>query len=468
MISVVENSAADDRRWYVLITVGIGTFLSSLNTSITNIVLPFIERSLHLSLSQSEWIVLIYLLVLTLFLLPIGRVADLWGYRSIFLSGFVLFACAAAVCGLSKSYLPLILGRGFLGLAGAMILSVGPALITTAFSASERGKVLGIQAIMTYIGLSLGPVLGGWLTQLWGWPFTFFIAIPFSFIGLLIGIWAVPRVSVKRHKPIDVPGVFCFMILMAAMTLMLNADVIARYRQIIIALLFIMTISFGLAFLRNERRQAAPMLDIGLFRIRSFGFGMFGAAFNYLCFFLTLFLLPFYLDRVLHFSAAETGALMTITPIMMTVCSPIAGALSDRIGSRMLTVSGMIASALSLLLFAVMGHVLGGAARWLFMIPGLILAGIGTGIFAAPNNSAVLGAAPREQQGMASGALATFRYIGMMAGITVGGSLLDLLLKYSGAGLTATQAFLHSFSLVMLIGTFFGVIGTACTLSMTK
>lgn len=462
------STQISERRWYVLMTVGIGTFLSSLNTSITNTVLPVIQRELHLSLSQSEWIVLIYLLVLTLFLLPVGRLSDVWGHRRIFLFGFALFTLSAVWCGLSGNYETLLWGRGFLALAGSMILSVGPALISTTFPAEQRGRVLGIQAIMTYIGLSLGPVLGGWLTQLWGWPIIFYITVPFGLLGLALGIWSVPKVVPERKK-LDLKGFFSFIIGMTAVTFLLNSNAITQHRTFIITLLLISFGSSAWFFIHVERKQADPMLDLGLFRIRNFGFGTLGAALNYLCFFLTLFLLPYYFDHVLHFSASTIGTYLSIAPLVMTVCAPIAGALSDRTGPRLLTTTGMCFSTLALILFGSMVKFSSVAdAHWLFII-GLVLAGLGTGIFAAPNNSAILGAAPPTKQGVASGSLATFRYIGMMAGITVGGSLFDLLISYFlNQGVSTVLSFLEAFSVVMWVGALFGVMGIACTLAMTR
>jgi EmrB/QacA subfamily drug resistance transporter len=456
------------RRWYVLMTVGIGTFLSSLNTSITNTVLPVIQRAIGLTLSQSEWIVLIYLLVLTLFLLPVGRLSDVWGHRRIFLSGFALFTCSAVLCGLSGKYVSLLWGRGLLALAGSMILSVGPALISTTFPAEQRGRVLGIQAIMTYIGLSLGPVLGGWLTQLWGWPIIFFIAVPFGLAGLALGIWAVPKVVPKQRKGLDLIGFFLFIIGMTAATLLLNLKV-TQHRTFIITILLTCFVISTWAFIRVESKHPDPMLDLRLFRIRNFGFGTLGAALNYLCFFLTLFLLPFYFDHVLRFSASTIGTYLSITPLVMTVSAPIAGTISDRIGPRLLTTSGMLFSTLGLLLFGIMVKVPSGAGAHSLLVIGLVLAGLGTGTFAAPNNSAILGAAPSTKQGMASGTLATFRYIGMMAGITIGGSLFDFLYGFfTHKNLGATSTFIDAFSLVMWVGVLLGIVGIACTLAMTK
>lgn len=455
------------RRWYVLGTVGIGTFLSSLNTSITNTVLPTIERSLNISLSQSEWIVLIYLLILTLSLVPIGKLSDLWGHRLLFLLGFALFTAAAVLCGVSWNYFSLLLGRALLALGGAMILSVGPALLSLTFPLEQRGRVLGMQALMTYIGLSLGPVLGGWLTQVWEWQAAFLVTVPFGIGGLLLGLWAVPKIVAENPKILDLKGIFLFVIGMAAVTLLLNSNAITQYRSHVLSLLFIVFVGATLAFIHVEREHASPMINLNLFRIRNFRFGALGAALNYLCFFLTLFLIPYYFDRVLHFSASKVGMYLTITPLVMTVCAPIAGAMSDRTGPRALTMLGMLFSTISLVLFGMM--VYAEALTYWLLILGLIFAGLGTGTFAAPNNSAILGAAPRSQQGVASGVLATFRYIGMMAGITIGGSLFDLLTRYfTYQGADGRSVFLNAFSIVMWVGVVFGILGLACTFAMTK
>lgn len=451
-----------DRRWYVLLTVGMGTFLSSLNTSITNTILPVIERELNITLGQSVWIALSYLLVLTLFLIPVGRMSDLWGHRLIFLMGFALYSCAAVMCGLSEGFASLVWGRALLGLAGAMILSVGPALITTTFPAEQRGRVLGIQAIMTYLGLTLGPVLGGWLTQLWGWQITFLAMVPFSAAGLMIGMWAIPRAAMLQRKRMDLKGSSMFMIAMASVTLLLNAGIIVRHRGLIVFILFVVFAGAVWAFQRLERKQSDPMLDLKLFQIRNFSFGTSGAALHYICIYLVLFLLPFYFDRILDFSAAEIGAYMTITSLVMAICAPIAGALSDRKGPRVLAVWGMIFSTSGLALFGMMVPLFGSHSYGALTV-GLILTGLGTGTFAIPNNSAVLGAVPRQHQGTASGALATFRYMGMMAGVTVGGSLFHSLLTGSSA-----NDFLHAFSLVMWVGVMFGLLGIVCTGALSK
>lgn len=461
---------SEHKKWLILLCVGIGTFLSSLNSSLTNTILPTIERSLKISLGQSEWIVLIYLLILTVALVPIGKLSDLWGHRTIFLSGFALFTCAALICGLAQSFRLLFSGRALLALGGAMILSVGPAIITTTFPPEQRGRVLGLQALMTYIGLSLGPLVGGFMTQNWGWQSTFFVTVPFSISGLLLGAKVVPRIAAEKRtkQNIDVKGIALFILAMGSLTLLLNSNSLTALRVIVLPLLLIVfALSFCL-FLRAERQAPSPMIDLRLFRIRNFGFGSLGAALNYLCFFLTLFIIPFYFDRIWHSTALTAGLYLSITPLVMTICSPVAGALSDRSGSRAFSMLGMLFSTISLILFGLMIPAPPAPARCLLIL-GLVFAGLGTGTFAAPNNSAILGAAPSSQQGVASGVLATFRYFGMIAGTTVGGSLLDLLTAhFATQDLNAASAFLHAFAATMAIGTVFGILGFACASAMTR
>ena len=464
-----NNTLTQKQKWLTLACVGIGTFLSSLNSSLTNTILPTIEKSLHISLGQSEWIVLIYLLVLTVSLIPIGRLSDLWGHRPIFLSGFLIFSLAAILCGLSGSFRLLFWGRALLALGGAMILAVGPAIVSTTFPAGERGQALGLQAFMTYIGLSLGPLIGGSLTHIWGWQTTFFISVPFGIGGFFLGLRVIPEIRVTARKDLDRKGILCFVFSMIALTLLLNSNSLKVHRSLLLPLLLLIFIVSFRQFLVTEKRTASPMMDLRLFRIPDIGFGASGAALNYLCFFLTLFLIPYYFDRVLHSSPLITGLYLTITPLFMTICSPVAGALSDRLGSRTFSRLGMLFSTISLILFGIMAQTTVKPLSFTLLILGLVCSGLGTGTFAAPNNSAILGAAPLSQQGVASGILATFRYFGMIAGTTIGGSLFDLLLKhFLSPGQSSESAFLQAFTAVMGIGAVFGILGFVCASRMKR
>jgi MFS family permease len=267
--------------------------------------------------------------------------------------------------------------------------------------------------------------------------------------------------------------------MMATITMLFNSNALGRYQVVSGAGLILCFAVATWVFWRQEKRIKEPMIRLSLFRIRNFGFGTAGAAFNYLCFFLVLYLLPFYFNTVRHASAAVTGDYLTIAPLVMMICAPVAGALSDKMNSRIIITSGMVMSVISLLCFAWMGVTEGRFAHSLLVV-GLLFTGLGTGWFAAPNNSAILGAAPRSEQGVASGTLATFRYVGMMAGITVGGSLFDTILgAMRGSQSRATNEsakvivlanarFLEAFVIVMLIGAMLGVLGVVSSLMMRQ
>lgn len=467
--SQISTKTPTVRPNWILFTVGLATLLSSLNNSIINTVLPVINRALHLNLGESAWVVLIYLLVLSLFLLPLGRLSDLLGRRRIFLLGFLLFAAASILAGFAKSFGMLVFGRGLLALAGSMLLSVGPALITTTFPATQRGKALGIQALMTYLGLTLGPLVGGSLTQWFGWQSIFYSTVPVALIGFFIGLATIPsQLSGQNHSRLDGWSTFLYILAMVAVILMLNSNVLDMNPVLINTVLGLITLVAGLTFVLRQNRLTDPLIDVRLFKLRNFGFGTLGAIFNYLCLFLALFLLPLYMSDNLKLSPSSTGLWLTLLPFFMMISAPIAGAMSDKIGSRILSTSGMAANVLGLLCFALILP----APRsllWPLLVVGLVLTGLGTGLFAAPNNAAIMHAAPASKQGMASGTLATARYVGMMGGITVGGSLFDTLLKRSSAsGVHPAFTFTQAFSLVMWVGLGFGILGVGCALAMAK
>jgi len=489
-------STSHERRWYILLTVGIATFLSSLNNSIVNTILPVIERDLHIPLGQSVWIVLLYLLVLSVLLIPLGRLSDLVGRRRIFLTGFTVFVAASLACGLAHTYLLLLVGRALLAIAGAMLLSVGPALLTTTFPGNQRGRALGLQALMTYLGLALGPLIGGLLTDWFGWHSVFYSAVPVGLVGLGLGLWAIPKSSPEAVTKLDWPGTASFIIAMASIVFLMNSSAFTEHGPSFFIVLGVIFAASTIAFLIQQRRSPQPLIDLSLFGIRNFGFGTLGAIVNYLCFFLALFLLPFYLSNVLHLSPSATGLWLTLMPVMMMLSAPPAGAWSDKYGSRMLSTIGMALSGAGLAMFGLMAATNHHTLATILLALGLIFSGLGTGMFAAPNNAAILKAAPRTKQGMASGTLATARYIGMMGGITIGGSLFATLLTHfqrsgplgsprtyspvtaaqPGATAPATAhvtvlmsghaAFLHALSLVMWIGVGFAILGVLCTLSM--
>ncbi|WDL97639.1 MFS transporter [Alicyclobacillus sp. ALC3] len=424
------------QKWWVLITAGLATFLPSTYNSILNTILPEIQHGLHSSLAASAWIMLMYLLVLTVLLLPVGRVSDLIGRRNLLVAGFLLFAGAAVFCAVSRDLVWVVVGRGIMGVGGAMLISVAPAVVTTVMPARERGRAMGFLGLLTYLGMAVGPVLGGTLTQLWGWPAVFLFAVPTGLVGVLLGIIVIPKSpKASGRVPLDTRGTLVYAVAAVAFTLAMNPSVLGRDKTVAIAVLVAVTVASIVGFILIERRQAKPLMCLNLFTIRTFSFGIIATVLNYSTFFIVTFLVPVYLSHQFRFSPAVVGLWMSGMSVVMAVVAPAAGAMYDRIGSRALSTVGMACGAVSLAVFTLVARQGNGEFLWLAVA--LLLNGFGTAVFAPPNNTSVLMSAPSKQQGMASGVLTTSRYFGMMCGIALGSTLFNAII-HSLPGSTAS------------------------------
>ncbi|NMP22096.1 MFS transporter [Sulfobacillus harzensis] len=451
------------RNTWILITVGIGTLLSSMTNSVTNTVLPVIAQHLHLTISLASWVNLIYLLVLILLLLPAGRLADMVNRRALMTAGYIVFGLSSVGAALSHTLFWLLAARGMSAVAGALLLSVGPAVLTATFPRDQRGRALGWQALMTYFGLAVGPILGGWLAQLAGWPAVFWVAVPISALGAVQALLWIPGAGLGRPRAFDTWGSIFFVVAMVAVTLIMNPSAYPGQEALALVVLGVVALIAAPLFILRQQRFADPMIDLGLFRARNYLYGTLGAMINYLCFFVALFLLPFYLTTIRSWSVGQVGLVLTIMPALMMVLAPWAGSLSDRLGSRGLSTLGMLANALGLGAFALAAVV--PSVGLVLLVGGLVLMGAGTGLFAAPNNAAIMKAAPGSKQGVASGTLATARYVGMVGGTTLGSSLFHLLTNMDARG---PHPFLTAFIWVMGIGAAFGLLGCLVTLSMER
>ena len=425
----LSSQAGSRRKWLVLLAIGTGTFMSALDGSVVNTILPVVARDFHTDVATIEWVVTIYLLVVSSLLLSFGRLGDLHGHKPIYLLGFTIFIASSAVCGLAQSPLMLIGSRAVQALGGAMLFANSPAILTKSFPADERGRALGLQATMTYLGLTVGPSLGGWLTESFSWRAVFYINVP---VGLLA--WGLSWRFIPRDQPnagaeqFDRAGAAVFMAGLIALLLGLNQGSTWGWTSpAILGLLSSAVILLGV-FLVIERRAAAPMLDLSLFRRRTFSASTASAVLNYMCVYTVLFLLPFYLIQARSLSPAEAGAILTMQPIVMAFVAPLSGSLSDRIGARGLSVFGMAAMAIGLWLLSRLtlhsptSDVLGALA----------VMGLGTGTFISPNSSALMGAAPRHRQGIAAGVLASARNVGMVLGVGLAGAVFTTVLGSSG------------------------------------
>jgi EmrB/QacA subfamily drug resistance transporter len=373
--------------------------------------------------------------VITGLLLSFGRWGDLHGHKPIYCCGFLVFVLGSASCGLARTVTALIAFRALQALGAAMLFANSPALLTQNFPAEQRGRALGLQATMTYLGLTVGPSLGGWLTNQFGWRAVFYINIPIGLLALSLSLRFIPRDPPADHaERFDLAGALTFLCGLTALLLGLNKGHDWGWTSPSILGSLALAGIFLSAFLAIERHVPNPMLDLSLFRNRLFSAAAASAVLNYICVYSIVFLLPFYLIRGRGLSPAQAGVLLTGQPLVMAIAAPLSGAMSDRIGSRLPTMLGMGLLALGLFLLSRLGP----HSPLREVTLALSFTGLGTGIFVSPNSSALMGSAPVQRRGVAAGILASSRLVGMALGVGLAGAVLTTVLARSQASHAAT------------------------------
>jgi EmrB/QacA subfamily drug resistance transporter len=418
-------------NWWILVAVGASSFMGALDGSVVNTILPVIREAFGSGVAAIEWVLVVYLLVVSSLLLTFGRLGDLRGHKMVFLGGMAVFVSSSALCGLASSTEMLIGFRALQALGAAMLLSNSPAILTGNFPASMRGRVLGLSATMTYLGLTIGPSLGGWLSEQFSWRAVFYINVPVGALAFLLSLVSIPADSAFQKKEgFDFAGAVTFMAGLVLLLLALNEGHAWGWLSPAILGLLAAAIVLLVVFVRLESQRPAPMLDLSLFRSRLFSASVVSAVCNYIVLYSILFLLPFYLIQGRGLNPAQAGLLLTAQPVVMVVAAPLSGALSDRIGSRLLATLGMLILTVGAYLLSRLGP----ASPFSAVALGLAISGLGTGIFISPNTSALLGAAPAQRQGIASGIMATSRNVGMAVGVGVAGAIFTTILARQGSG----------------------------------
>ena len=408
------------QKWGVLLAIGVGTFMTALDTSVANIVLPIIGKNFNASITSVEWVVTIYLLVLSGFLLSFGRLGDIRGHKVMYLTGFGVFIGGSLLSGIAPNINLLIIFRGLQALGAAMLAANSPAILTKNFPAHQRGQALGLQSTMTYLGLTIGPSLGGWLTTFFGWRVVFYINVPVGLLFFWLGSHYIPRDTVtKQTEKFDFPGGIAFLLGLGALLLGLNKGAEWGWTSMTILFLLMSAAALLTAFVMIEKRVANPMLDLNLFKKLPFSLSTASAIFNYIGLFSSIFLMPYYLLQGRGFSPVQAGLILTAQPLIMAVIAPISGTLSDRIGTRLPAVIGMAILSAGLFLLSRLGP----ESEIITIMVALAVVGLGTGTFISPNNSALMGSAPKNRQGIAAGILATARNFGMVLGVGIAGAI---------------------------------------------
>jgi EmrB/QacA subfamily drug resistance transporter len=421
-------------KWVVLALSGTATFMTTLDSSIVNIGLPSIARAFGVQLSGNiEWVIIGYLVVIAAVLLTFGRLADVLGRKPLFLAGLALFTFGSALCGAAPSLGVLIAARCFQGLGAAGILCVNVAMITRAFPAAERGRALGLNMILLALGVSAGPTIGGILTQTLSWRWIFYVNLPIGGLAFLAAWYLLTERYHLQQQRFDLPGAALLATGLAALTLGLSFGQEWGWGS----LRFLGSMGIATAALTGailvEQRVPAPVLDPALLGNRVFAFANVSFMICMLALFAVSFLLPFYLEELQGFDTLRSGLLLTPLPLTLAVVAPISGAFADRVGSRWLAPLGLAIACVGLLLLSGLTQ----ASSIDYLVLCLVVTGIGQGLFQSPNARAIMGAAPPNELGVASGTLATGRVIGQSLSVAVAGAVFT---SFGGAAAGAALA----------------------------
>jgi EmrB/QacA subfamily drug resistance transporter len=472
----VKPERTGPSKWAIMAIVAVGVFMATLDSSIVNICLPAIATDFGVPLDGAvEWVVIAYLVATASILLTAGRLADMIGNKIVWLAGLVVFTGGSALCGAAPSLTFLIVARALQGLGGALLMSISPALLTSAFPAHERGRALGLNAIYVALGVSIGPTLGGFITSAFSWHWIFSVNVPIGLIGIIATLRVLPGRLQRKPGQFDPLGALLLAIGMAGLTAGLSFGQELGWSSPPIIGMLTAGILALIALPFSEMRAPNPVIVLSLLRNRVFSSALLSLLLSYLALFAVSFMMPFYLEQLRHFPTAQAGLLLTPVPITLAIVAPISGSLADRFGSRWLAAGGLTIACAGLVFISQMD-----AHSSLFdIVWRLVLTGFGQAIFQSPNNSALLGAAPREHRGSASGFLATGRTLGQSLSIalagaifaSLGGSAAGLLLVANSTGPQTAhleQVFTSSFHITFLVCAGIAAIGIFASLVRGK
>jgi EmrB/QacA subfamily drug resistance transporter len=450
-------------KWWTLVVVCLAVFMLLLDVTIVNVALPSIQKELGSSFEDLQWVVDAYALALAAILLASGSLGDLLGRRSVFVIGLVIFSGASLVCGLSGSPLMLNVSRAVQGAGGAMMFANSLALIAQEFPANERGTALGIWGATTGFAVAVGPLVGGVLTDAFGWEWIFLVNVPVGVLTLALTLMKVRDSERDPTARIDWGGLVTFSAALFCLVFALirgNDDGWGSPK--IIGLLVTGAVLLAL-FTAIEQRSDQPMLDLRLFRIPTFT-GAQIVAFSIHASMFSMFLyITLYIQNVLGYTPLESGLRFLPVSFLSFLAAPIAGKLSERYPVRLFLTAGLGLIGLGLLEM----HGVKPSDDWTTLLPGFILAGIGIGFVNPPLATAAIGVVEPRRAGAASGINSTARQVGTAVGIAGLGAILQSKLSHSlGAGSlggpAAASAYIDALNDLFLVGAAVAFVGAAC------
>jgi len=453
--------ASDNRKWWTLAAVTFGLFMIMLDNTVVNVALPTMQRELDASLSQLEWIVTGYALMFAALMLTGGKLADHYGRRRLFVIGIAVFTIASLWCGLSDTGGELIAARLVQGAGAALMNPATLGIIAATFAPHERGTAIGIWAGVSAMALAIGPLVGGLLTEHVGWEWVFFVNVPVGAAGIVASYLFISESrDESEEQRLDIPGQLLGGVGLFALTFgLIEANQFGWGDWRIIGS-FAAAAVLLVGFVGYESRTRAPMLDLTLFRSGTYAGANLVMLLVALAMFGVFFFVSLYMQNILGFSAVKAGATFLPMTLLIMLVAPVAGKLSDRIGSRVLVTVGLVLVAVQLLYFSQLGQ---DESFWT-LLPALLLGGLGMALTMTPTAAAAMRAVPVHKSGIGSAVLNAARQVGGAFGIALMGAIMA-----SGIdGRRTPEAFMDGFSTALLVAALIAFAGAIVAAALLR
>jgi EmrB/QacA subfamily drug resistance transporter len=440
--------AEENRKWWTLGAVAFGLFMIMLDNTIVNVALPSIQRDLQIGVSELEWVVNGYALTFAVLMLTGGKLADLLGRRLVFIVGLAVFTLSSLACGLANGPEVLIGARIVQGVGAALMNPATLSIITATFPPRQRGMAIGMWAGVSALALAIGPLVGGVVTEQIDWSWIFFINVPVGILAIVVARLVIPESrDTSREQRLDLPGLLTSAIALFALTYALIEANTYGWTSARILSLFAVAAVGMIAFVVLERRQRLPMLDLSLFKNSTFAGANATMMLVALAMFGVFFFVSLYMQNILGYSATEAGASFLPMTLLIILVAPVAGKLSDRVGSRWLMGAGLTLVSGSLLVFSRLDL----SSGFWDLFPGLIVGGLGMALSMAPTTAAAMGSVPVDTAGVGSAVLNSMRQVGGALGIAVMGAIVASHLDVPVTSPQAPAQFVEGFQQALLV-----------------
>lgn len=423
MLRISKDSA--NKKWIILFITVMMSFMSCIDSSIVNVALPTIAKSLSVTMQSAELVIVGYILAICATILIFGRLGDIKGKIKVFKFGMITFTLCSLACGICNSLGLLIIFRILQGIGAATYMANNQGIITQTFPKNERGKALGILATFVALGTMIGPPLGGWIVSIVSWNYIFLINIPIGIITIVLGLIILPKDKTIDEK-LDIKGAILFFTFIVLLFASLIESQKVGFKNPYIILSISTSIICGILFVILEKKVNTPLMQLRIYRNKIFSQSLICAFISFICINASIIILPFYLQNTLKLTPLFSGVLMMISPLIIAIVSPFSGNLSDKIGSELPAFLGLLLMSVG---FGCMSS-LTQTSSIINVVVFIAIMAIGQGLFQPPNNSLIMSSVPNNELGVAGSINSLVRNLGQIVGVTLTTTILFNCMSY--------------------------------------